>query len=248
MGLSYPTPSAYSLQTVRLQVPDGQNMHSLAQRVRNRLVDSPSSLGARARQRRWSLFTDTFPTISDMRVLDLGGTVEAWQRAPIRPAHVTVLNLFEPGESSSSVITPVTGDACSARSALSSSGNQREFDLVFSNSLIEHVGGHDRRQALADEIRALAPRHWIQTPYRYFPIEPHWIFPLMQFLPVALKREVAYRWPLTHTRPDTRVQAEQEVLWTELVSITEMKHYFPHSKVHRELMGPLTKSIILIAD
>ena len=27
----------------------------------------------------------------------------------------------------------------------------------------------------------------VQTPYRYFPVEPHWLFPGLQFLPMGLR-------------------------------------------------------------
>ncbi len=37
---------------------------------------------------------------------------------------------------------------------------------------------------------------WVQTPYRYFPIEPHWIFPGFQFLPLSARTEISRRWPL----------------------------------------------------
>jgi hypothetical protein len=186
-----------------------------------------------------------FPAVEAMSVVDLGGAVETWLRAPVRPARVTIVNLSETGVLDDSRLVPVLGDACDAATELAEAGGQVKYDLAFSNSLIEHVGGHARRQALAEQI--LAPRHWVQTPYRYFPIEPHWLFPLMQFLPVVAIRAIAYRWPLAHSRPDSRVQAENEVLWTELISVTELRGYFPNSQIKRERFAGLTKSIIAIA-
>lgn len=209
-------------------------------------MDSPTSLGARARSRRWQLFSETFPEIEELRVLDLGGTVESWNRAPIRPRHVTVLNLFEPGKSDDSWITPRAGDACSASETLSESGIDPHFDLVFSNSLIEHVGGHARRSDLARQVLRLAPRHWVQTPYRYFPVEPHWLFPGMQFMPAAARVAIAWKWPLVHTRPDSYDDAREAVLWTELVGLTEMRDYFPTSTILRERMLGLPKSLIAV--
>ena len=61
--------------------------------LRQRLVDGPDSLGERNRARRWQWLQDTFPDLSSMSVIDLGGTVEAWLRAPLRPAAVHVVNL-----------------------------------------------------------------------------------------------------------------------------------------------------------
>jgi hypothetical protein len=216
--------------------------------VRTLLVDSPTSVGAQARLRRWELFQSQFPDIGDMRVLDLGGTVESWVRAPLRPAHVTVLNLTEPGSSVEERITPVTGDACAARASLQAAGAPSTYDLVFSNSLIEHVGGHAQRSRLAESARDLAPYHWIQTPYRYFPMEPHWLFPLMQFLPVSMRAVVAERWPLGHSRPRSRAEAVSNVQWTELISITDLRAYFPDSRVLKERLFGLTKSVIAVTS
>lgn len=213
-------------------------------RIRGILVDSPRSIGAHARVRRWRLVTELFPDIRNMTVIDLGGTAESWRRAPVRPTHVTVLNLFEPGVSEEPWLLPVQGDACNAVYALSVSRASHRFDLVFSNSLIEHVGGHAKRVEFAEQVHALAPYHWIQTPYRYFPVEPHWLFPMMQSLPVGVRTSIAQNWPLQHTRPGSRGDAQAEVLWTELLSIAEMRAYFPGSRIIREKLAGLTKSII----
>jgi hypothetical protein len=218
-----------------------------AGRARSLLVDSPSSLGARTRAARWRLFAELFPDIERLRVIDLGGTVEAWRRAPVTPAHVTVLNLLEPGDSADPRLVPVTGDACAAREVLERAGAETRYDLVFSNSLLEHVGGHAQRSALAREAHALADRHWVQTPYRYFPVEPHWLFPGLQFLPLAARSKVAARWPLAHSRPDDPATAMSEVQWTELVGVAELRAYFPTSQVHRERVAGLTKSITAVA-
>jgi hypothetical protein len=217
-----------------------------ATRLRRMLVDSPTSLGAKARMRRWEMFRETFPSIESMRLLDLGGTVETWRRAPVRPKHVTVLNLFEPGESDDDWILPLTGDACRAADAMRETNVEPNFDVVFSNSLIEHVGGHARRSEFAKQVHQLAPRHWVQTPYRYFPVEPHWLFPGMQFMPAAARVQIARHWPLVHTRPANIDDARQDVLWTELVSITEMRDYFPTSTILHERVFGITKSLIAL--
>lgn len=220
----------------------------LGARMRKAVVEGPTSIGARARARRWRLVEETFPDLSTLRVVDLGGTVDSWLRVSTRPAHVTVINLFEPGESSESWITPVLGDACDAAALLEREGHRVPFDLVFSNSLLEHLGGHAQREKFAAEVRSLAPRHWVQTPYRYFPLEPHWLFPLMQFLPVWARARVAFGWPLVHSRPDSIEAARSAVMWTELVSGTELRSYFPESLIDEEKIFGLTKSLIAVSS
>lgn len=210
--------------------------------LRWRLVDAPDSLGARRRGRRWQWLTETFPELAEMSVLDLGGRVDTWQRAPVRAAHVHVVNL----ESQPAELPPWAevdyADACQLPNEIT----KRHYDLVFSNSVIEHVGGHERRLRFAEAVRELGGAYWVQTPYRYFPVEPHWVAPGMQFLPVAARTTVAHRWPLGHTRPPDRAAARKAVLWTELLDRSQLRHYFPDATLRAERMLGLTKSLIAV--
>ena len=120
------------------------------------------------------------------------------------------------------------------------------YDLVYSNSVIEHVGGPANQRRFADNARTLADRHWIQTPYRYFPIEPHWVFPGFQFLPVKAKANVSRWWPLMHTNSTDADSAIDAALDVQLLSKTEMQHYFPDSEIWDERSAGLVKSLIAV--
>lgn len=200
--------------------------------------DERPSLGTYLRKRRWDTFQQHVRDFRDMRVLDLGGTVVHWQKAALKPRAVTVVNLL-PEVSDAPWITAVQGDACELPPEVS----RQTYDLVYSNSLLEHVGGYARRAAFADNVRRLAPHHWVQTPYRYFPIEPHWLFPGLQFLPVAARAAAIRRWPLAPARPDPQ-QALRDVLEVELVSRTELQYIFGDSQILSERVLGLTKSLI----
>ena len=210
--------------------------------VRGLLVNKETSLAARMRLRRWELVRAQFPEFSEMKVLDLGGTVSWWQRAPVLPQHVTIVNLEAEDDADSPWLTTVLGDACHADRLLAG----QSFDLVLSNSLIEHVGGHGARSTLAHVIRSVAPRYMVQTPYRYFPIEPHWLFPAMQFLPVHLRAYIAPRWLLGHTRGWDPQQALSQVMSTELIGATEMRTYFPDGRLIWERFLGLPKSMVVV--
>ena len=214
-----------------------ERLHAL----RNKLVEGPDSMGARKRTRRWEWLQDTFPSIASMSVIDLGGTVEAWLRAPIRPAAVHVVNLEAQPADVPDWIGVDMADACNLPDKITN----EEYDLVFSNSVIEHVGGHLQRIKFAEAVHHLAPRHWVQTPYRYFPIEPHWLFPGLQFLPVTARGEIAHRWPL-HTQAASHSEGVRSAMEVELLSRTEMAFYFPDSVIRFERAAGLIKSLIAV--
>lgn len=216
--------------------PRSASIHHL----RNRFVDAPDSLGARMRARRWEVFADTFPDIGDMSVIDLGGTVETWLRAPVRPARVHVVNLEKHPPEVPDWIRAEYGDACELSPQILRTG----YDLVYSNSVIEHVGGYAQRARFADSVHSLSARHWVQTPYRYFPIEPHWLFPGFQFLPLNARAQLARRWPLAHSRAGSTEEGLRSALGTELIGRAEMVYYFPRSKVISEHLAGLVKSLI----
>jgi hypothetical protein len=177
-----------------------------------------------------------------MRVLDLGGTAESWRRAPVRPEHVHLVNPTGPDDSLPPWMSTEIGDAC----ALDDDLLDGRFDLVYSNSVIEHVGGHARRVQFAAMVEAAAPRHWVQTPYRYFPIEPHLLAPGLQYLPLWLRARISRSWPLVHTRSGDLDDAIASQLGTELLDITQLRHYFPSSAILYERIAGIVKSIIVV--
>ncbi|MFY2859131.1 methyltransferase domain-containing protein [Mycobacterium sp. THU-M104] len=204
-------------------------------------VNSRRSLSGRARTRRWRHLLEFFPAFAEMRVLDLGGTPESWRLAPVRPASVTTVNLLAPDSVTEGVIA-IQGDACDPPRAVA----QDRFDLVYSNSVLEHVGGHTQRQRFADNVHALADRHWVQTPYRYFPIEPHWLFPGMQWLPYEARVQVSMRWNRGHVRTYTREDAQEQVDEIDLIGISQMRRYFPTSAIWYERFVGLIKSLVAV--
>jgi hypothetical protein len=141
--------------------------------ARGLLVRNDDSLGERLRRRRWRLVRQPVSDLAELRVLDLDGTGDFWSKAPVQPAHVTVINLLEAHDLDAPCVTSIEGDALRADEILA----DEEFGLAFSNSLIEHLGGHTARRRSADVVAAMAPRHLVQTPYRHDPVEPHWMFP-----------------------------------------------------------------------
>lgn len=208
---------------------------------------NPRSLAARLRRRRFRAFVALLEGCeSDVRILDAGGTARFWERhADLLPASVTditVVNLHPAAAEGAHDVTCIMADVRD----LGRFGDD-EFDVCFSNSVIEHVGGPADQAAMADEIRRVARGHFVQTPNRYFPIEPHFLFPGWQFLPVglrvALNRRVRLGWMAAQPDPD---RCRARVLGIRLLGRREFAGMFPDSEIRRERFGPLTKSWIAV--
>jgi hypothetical protein len=210
--------------------------------IRERAVGENDSWSSRRRAQRWAWLVETFPDLDQMSVIDLGGDPATWMQSPVHPKHVHMINIEELNPHVPDWIEIDYADACALPEQIAS----RRYDLVFSNSVLEHVGGHERRLRFAEAVHQLAPAHWVQTPYRYFPVEPHWIAPGMQFLPVRARVSVARRWPLAHVRSSSVRNALDGVLWTELVDRTQMRYYFPDSMIRSERLLGVAKSLIAV--
>lgn len=178
-----------------------------------------------------------------MDVLDLGGTHSFWQRLPVTPRHVTAVNVAISGVGEPDWFENVEGDACE----LPESVRSRRYDLVFSNSTIGRVGDADRRRRFADVVYEMADRHWIQTPNRAFPLEPHVLFPCEQYLPRTSRAIVRRYWPMVHSNASTMERAYRSADGTELVGRAEFERIIPTSRIEDERVSSLLPAKSLIA-
>ena len=114
----------------------------------------------------------------------------------------------------------------------------REFPVLFSNSVIEHVP-KDLQPRFASEVRRVTERYFVQTPNRYFPIEPHYQFPFFQFLPKSAQRWLNARFSLGW---------REKGRWEDvnLLTARDLRRLFPDAEIHRERYMGLTKSLMAV--
>jgi hypothetical protein len=197
----------------------------------------------RFRGRRMRVFAQTFEITKETRVLDVGGTPELWGLLAVQP-RLTILNLprAAPGRSSCDV---VFASGCALPFA------DRSFDIVFSNSVIEHVGDAASQRRFAEEIRRVGRGYFVQTPNRRFPVEPHLLTPLIHFLPRAWQRPIVRRFTVWQwmERPSEDRRAfyvEHYLNDIRLLSHGDMSRLFPDATVIRERWLGWTKSLIAV--
>ena len=212
--------------------------------------DDPHSLASRfraARRRRVvELIEATHAAAGQCRILDVGGRPEYWQpfdRAMLARCgvHITLVN-FETFTVDDPLFTAIEGDACDLAQWPDGS-----FDLVHSNSVVEHVGDWPRMEAFAREVRRLAPRYYVQTPYFWFPVEPHFSAPFFHWRSeqararLLMKRSHGF----SEKAPDIGA-AMRDVQHARLLDKGQFSFLFPDADYPHERVAGLTKSLIAV--
>lgn len=182
------------------------------------------------RRKRMKCFLEELEIRGNEKILDVGGEFYFWEPLTyIRD--VTLLNLHRSGENERIKSIEYGGTFFPFKDGA--------FDIVFSNSTIEHVGDLNSQKLFASEVRRVARKYFIQVPSYWFFYEPHAQIPFFQFLSERLKR-LARR--LITKSPYTI----EELLQIRLLKKTDIKLMFPDSKIITERFLFMPKSYFII--
>lgn len=210
---------------------------------------APKGGMARFRRKRFYLFLRLASSIASdkavIRVADLGGAMDYWEKVRDLwnhlPLEITIFNIGAQAADHGSYKFRV-GDACDM-----SDYADNAFDLVHSNSVIEHVGHWGRIEAMATEIRRLAPNYYVQTPNFGFPLEPHFLTLFFQWYPEVLRAHMLQRKKRGFYESSRDISdAMYAVQSVNLLTAGQMRHLFPDGRLEKEKFCGLTKSLICI--
>jgi SAM-dependent methyltransferase len=202
------------------------------------------SISQHFRRRRMQRFAKDLAITPETLVLDVGGTPGCWDLLSARP-RVVLLNTPRTKEELSAAASWVAGDGCSLPF------RDQAFDVVFSNSVIEHVGDAANQRRFASEVARVGRGFWVQTPNRWFPVEQHLLTPLIHLLPRSWQLRIVPRFSVwaavTRATPDRRrFYLEHYLRDIRLLGPAEFHALFPGATVLRERLLGLTKSMVAI--
>ena len=227
---------------MRVDLADARNTKSLSTRFRKRRDKILRKFILEARTDRQGSF----------RIIDLGGTTDYWRRVglewlELHDIDVTCVNHigteFGVSKRESARLRCIIGDACNMINH-----DDNSFDMVHSNSVVEHVGGWPEMRRFGNEVRRLAPSYYIQTPYFWFPIDPHFYrVPMFHWLPVSLRVKLLQRMKVgwAPAVPDFD-HAMRNVMSAVLLDATQFRALFPEANIVVERVALLPKSMIAL--
>ncbi len=200
------------------------------------------------RARRFRVFLERLAPDSAEILIDVGGNPLTWTEFPQPVARIDSLNIrsveWDEGSYPNHNIHTLVGDGCAMDFP------DFAYDIVFSNSVIEHLGSFERQRKFASEVRRVGRRIWLQTPAFECPIEPHFLAPLVHWLPKGLRKMVV-RWmtPRGWLERPTKQDASEMVESIRHLRKSEMEELFPDCEIMIErLCGIIPKSYIAIRN
>ena len=193
-------------------------------------------VGRYFRSRRMQQFVEAFNVSSSTRILDLGGSEYYWHWCPVQPT-VTIVN-FESRDLRTDRFPWVFADG--RRLPF----NDQSFDIVYCNSVLEHLPDEYSRKAMALEIIRVGRGYCVQTPNRRFPVEAHLLTPGIHALPKSWQIRLARNFTLWGwlQRPGIE-EARGFIQNIHLLTAGDLQRLFPEATLKRERFLGITKSL-----
>ena len=207
----------------------------------------------RFRSRRFQAFKGLLDEVlahrDRVRILDVGGSPTYWNMLdPSYDEKVEIHCLNFESEFSKYAglrktiqLEIVAGDGCDMPQYEDGS-----FDIAHSNSVIEHVGSLQNMAKFAAETRRVGRAYYMQTPNFWFPLEPHYMVPLIHWLPDAAKIALFTNVSVGYASKVSFEDALMRIDHTRMLSARMMRRLYPDATVHFERFLLLRKSIIAI--
>jgi len=191
------------------------------------------------RRRRFQRFAKEFSIGGRTTVLDIGGYAYYWDWFD-ELSQVTIVNLEPPAQRNPRFAWVIAD----ARKLPFRDG---AFEVAFSNSVVEHIPGEENRRAYAREIVRVGRGYYVQTPYRWFPVEPHLMTPFIHYLPKRWQRPLLRYgtvWGLLHH--PTPEGCDDFLRDIDLLTTAELRRLFPEARIWKERALGLLKSITAV--
>lgn len=202
------------------------------------------------RRRRLAELLRIYPNLENYSVLDVGGRPFMWDLLKefydVAPKQLVILNT--PSEHllpESENYTVKIADGCNLPYENDS------FDLVFSNSVIEHVGKKEEMTQFSRECDRVGKNIYIQTPNRWFPVDAHLGVAFIHWLPRPLYKKLCFlslRYPFTINNPSEKKNFDLEFETTRLLTRGQLKRLFPDNRILPEKFLFFVKSFVVVSQ
>ena len=207
-----------------------------------------------SRTRKYELFKKVLKPTKEMKILDVGAEINPTdehnlQLIDIYPwkNNVSAINIspkiISHIEEHYPEVDAWIGDACALH------WEDKYFDIVYSNAVIEHLGSFERQKKMANEIMRVGRSWFVTTPNRWFPFEFHMRLPLVTWIPCKGYFCIGSIISYNHVKRKYTFGNKFGNKYDEglrLMSYQEVKRCFPCSKVIKQRVTVMAETLIAI--
>jgi len=165
-------------------------------------------------------FIDSYPWNNNVSAINLS------------PEHISLIKQYYPE------VDARVGDACALP------WEDKHFDIVYSNAVIEHLGSFEKQKKMAAEIMRVGKSWFITTPNRWYPFEFHMRLPFVTWLPrngyIRFGQIISYN----HMEKKYMSGIKREGL--RLLKAKELKHCFPSSRIIKQRITFMAETLICV--
>lgn len=206
-----------------------------------------NSMSSRFRNKRARILLNKLSAfnLDEIKILDVGGSSYFWneiRNSLINSDKLVIVNLSKE-EIGVGEYNKIVGDGKTL-----SFIKDNSFDVVVSNSVIEHLGTFNQQREMAENIKRVGKYYFIQTPAFIFPFEPHFLFPFFHWMPKWVRVKLVQNFDLGWFMKQKFIEdAEKLVNPIRILKKRELKELFPNSQIIPERFWFITKSYFVIS-
>ena len=202
-----------------------------------------------SRTRKLELFNKLMNPTKEMKILDIGAEINPTNEDIIQfidgypwnnnvsainlsSEHISLIKQYYPE------VDARVGDACALP------WEDKHFDIVYSNAVIEHLGSFEKQKKMAAEIMRVGKSWFITTPNRWYPFEFHMRLPFVTWLPrngyIRFGQIISYN----HMERKYVTGIKRDGL--RLITAKELKHCFPSSRIIKQRVTFMAETLICV--
>jgi ubiquinone/menaquinone biosynthesis C-methylase UbiE len=187
----------------------------------------------RFRRRRGEVILQLYPELKSMKVLDLGGSIHFWFESGLIDyvGQVVIYNISKSEVDISDQYSHLI--SFKLYDGLNLPEGDQSFDLVLSNSVLEHIPENYRIRVVSEMMR-VGKRGFVQTPALEFPVEPHFVLPFLHWLPKSIGRYFVKISPWAILAGRTSIQQDSYFSEVNLLSKRNLINLFPTKDIRAE--------------
>ena len=208
-----------------------------------------SRLSRISRTRKLKLFYELLMPTKQTKILDVGGETHSGPEGAIQfidgypwKSNVAVINLSSEHVSRIKHRYPEidarVGDACALP------WEDKYFDVVYSNAVIEHLSEFERQKKMAAEIMRVGKSWFVTTPNRWYPFEFHMRLPFVTWLPRKVQIWLGQIISYNHVKKRYVSGISRDDL--RLMTARELKRCFPTSRIIKQRVTFMAETLICI--